>query len=47
LYKDGKGIDENINLLQNIKSLQRDALIFKDDNERLMKYQEEQNGFNI
>jgi hypothetical protein len=43
----GEGKEESINLVETIKSLQRYVLRYKVDNERLMKYQEQQNGFNI
>jgi hypothetical protein len=36
-----------MNLVETIKSLQRDVLSYKDDNERLMKAKEQQDGFNI
>jgi len=34
-------------LVDTIKSLQRDVLTYKDDNEKLIKAQAHQNGFNI
>ena len=36
----GEGKDENMNMVETIKKLQKDAQSHKDDNERLMKYKE-------
>jgi hypothetical protein len=36
-----------MNLVETIKSLQKDVQSYKDDNDRLMKAKEEQEGFNI
>jgi hypothetical protein len=36
-----------MNLVETIKSLQRDVLSYKADNEKLMRAQEQQNGINI
>jgi hypothetical protein len=36
----GEGKEERINLVETIKSLQRDVLSYKDDNEKLMKSHE-------
>jgi hypothetical protein len=43
----GEGKEENINLVETIKSFQKDVQIYKYDNERLMKAKEQQEGFNI
>jgi hypothetical protein len=43
--EDRKG--EIMNLVETIESLQMDVQIYKDDNEKLMKYKEKQGGFNI
>jgi hypothetical protein len=43
----GEGKEESMNLVETIKSLQRDVQIYKGDNERLMKSKEKQDGFNI
>jgi hypothetical protein len=43
----GEGKEESMNLMETIKSLQRDVLSHKDDNERLMKAKELQEDFNI
>jgi hypothetical protein len=43
----GEGKEESMNLVETIKSLQRDVLSHKDDNERLMKAKEQQEDFNI
>jgi len=37
----------SINLVETIKSLKRYVLSYKANNERLMKYHEQQNGFNV
>jgi hypothetical protein len=37
----GEGKDENMNMVEIIKNLQKDAQIHKDDNERLMKSNEQ------
>ena len=43
----GEGRDENMNVAETIKNLQKDAQIHKDDNERLMKAKEQQDEFNM
>jgi hypothetical protein len=42
-----EGKEESMNLVETIKSLQRDVLIHKADNESLMKAKEHQEDFNI
>ena len=42
-----EGLEESMNLVETIKSLQKDIQSYKGDNERLMKAKEEQEGFNI
>jgi 50S ribosomal subunit-associated GTPase HflX len=44
-HREGK--EESMNLVETIKSLQKDVQSYKDDNERLMKSKEKQDGFNI
>jgi hypothetical protein len=36
----GEGKEESMNLVETIKSLQKDVQIYKDDNERLMRAKE-------
>jgi hypothetical protein len=36
-----------VNLVETTKSMQRHVQSYKADNERLMKYKEQQDGFNI
>jgi hypothetical protein len=43
----GEGKEESMNLVETIKSLQKDVQSYKVDNERLMKAKEQQEGFNI
>jgi hypothetical protein len=43
----GKGKEENMNLVETIKKLQKDVQNYKVDNERLMKAKEKQEGFNM
>jgi hypothetical protein len=43
----GEGKEEIMNLVETIKSLQRDVLSHKVDNERLMRAKEQQKNFNI
>jgi hypothetical protein len=43
----GEGKEESMNLVETIKILQKDVQSYKDDNERLMKSKEQQEGFNI
>jgi hypothetical protein len=43
--EDGK--EESMNLVETIKSLQKDFQSYKFDNEKLMKSKEQQEGFNI
>jgi hypothetical protein len=42
-----EGRDENINMVETIKNLQKDVQIHKYDNERLMRDKEQQDDFNI
>jgi len=44
-HREGK--EESMNLVETIKSLQKYVQSYKDDNERLMKSKEQQEGFNI
>jgi len=44
-HEEGKG--ESMNLVETIKNLQRDVQRYKDDNDRLMKFNEPKYGFNI
>jgi hypothetical protein len=39
--------DENMNMTETIKNLQKDVKIHKDGNERLMKAKEQQDDFNV
>ena len=39
--------NENMNMVETIKNLQKDVQIHKDDNERLMKDKEQQDDFNM
>jgi hypothetical protein len=43
----GEGKDENLNIVETIKKLQKDVQSHKDNNERLMKYKEQQEEFNM
>jgi hypothetical protein len=43
----GEGRDENMNMVETIKNLQRDVQILKYDNERLMKDKEKKEEFNM
>jgi hypothetical protein len=43
----GEGKGDNMNLVETIKSLQKDVQSYKVDNERLMKSKEQQEDFNI
>jgi hypothetical protein len=43
----GEGKEESMNLIETIKSLQKDVQIYNVDNERLMKVKEQHEGFNI
>jgi hypothetical protein len=43
----GEGRDENMNLVETIKNLQKDVQSHKDDNERLMRDKEEHDEFNM
>jgi hypothetical protein len=43
----GEGKEESMNLVETIKSLQRDVQSYKVDNERLVKDKEQQDGFRI
>jgi hypothetical protein len=43
----GEGRDENMNMVETIKNLQKDVQSHKDDNERLMKAKEKQDEFNM
>jgi hypothetical protein len=40
----GEGKEESMNLVETIKSLQKDVQSYKDDNERLMKSKEQVGG---
>jgi hypothetical protein len=44
-HKEGK--EESMNLVETIKSLLKDVQSYKDDNEKLKKAKEKQDGFNI
>jgi hypothetical protein len=43
----GEGKDENLNMEETIRNLQKDVQSHKDDNERLMKSKEQQEDFNM
>jgi hypothetical protein len=43
----GEGRDENMNVVETIKSLQKDVQSHKADNERLMRAKEQQDDFNM
>jgi hypothetical protein len=43
----GEGKEENMNLVETIKILQKDVQIYKNDNDRIMKAKEKQEGFNV
>jgi hypothetical protein len=43
----GEERNEDMNLAETIKNLQKDVQIHKDDNERLMKDKEKQDDFNV
>ena len=43
----GEERDENINMVETIKNLQKDFQRHKDDNERIMKDKGQQEGFNM
>jgi hypothetical protein len=43
----GEGKEEKMNLLETIKSMQKDVHSYHNDNDRLMKTKEQQEGFNI
>jgi polyribonucleotide nucleotidyltransferase len=43
----GEGRDENMNMVETIKNLQKDVQSHKDDNERLMRAKEQQEDFNM
>jgi 50S ribosomal subunit-associated GTPase HflX len=43
----GEGKEESMNLVETIKSLQKNVQNYKADNESLMKSKEQQEGFNI
>jgi hypothetical protein len=43
----GEGRDENMNMVETIKNLQKDVQIHKDDNERIMRAKEQQDDFNM
>ena len=43
----GEGRDENMNMVETIKNLQKDVQSHKADNERLMRVKEQQNDFNM
>ena len=43
----GEGRDENMNMVEIIKNLQKDVQSYKADNERLMRAKEQQDDFNM
>jgi hypothetical protein len=43
----GEERDENLNMVETIKNLQKDVQSHKDDNEKLMKAKEQQDDFNM
>jgi hypothetical protein len=43
----GEGRDENMNMVETIKNLQKDVQSHKDDNESLMRAKEKQEEFNM
>ena len=43
----GEGRDENMNMVETIKNLQKDFQSHKYDNERLMRSKEQQDDFNM
>jgi hypothetical protein len=43
----GEGRDENMNMVETIKNLQKDVQSHKDDNERIMRAKEQQEDFNM
>jgi predicted RNase H-like nuclease (RuvC/YqgF family) len=43
----GEGRDENMNMVETIKNLQRDVQSHKDDNESLMRSKEQHDDFNM
>jgi hypothetical protein len=43
----GEERDENLNMVETIKNLQKDVQRHKDDNERLMRAKEQQDDFNM
>jgi hypothetical protein len=43
----GEGRDENMNMVETIKNLQKDVQIHKYDNERLIRAKEQQEDFNM
>jgi hypothetical protein len=43
----GEGRDENMNMVETIKNLQKDFQSHKDDNERLMRAKEQHDEFNM
>jgi hypothetical protein len=43
----GEGRDENMNMVETIKSLQKDVQIHKFDNESLIRANEQQEDFNM
>jgi hypothetical protein len=43
----GEGREESMNLVETIKIRKKDVMSYKVDNERLMKYKEQDEGFNI
>jgi hypothetical protein len=43
----GEGRDENMNMIETTKNLQKDFQSHKDDNERLMRAKDQQEDFNM
>ena len=43
----GEGKEENMNMVETIKNLQKGVQIHKDDNERIMKAKEKKEDFNM
>jgi hypothetical protein len=43
----GEGRDENMNMVETIKNLQKDVQIYKDDNESIMRAKEKHDDFNM
>jgi hypothetical protein len=43
----GEGRDENMNMVETIKNLQKDIQIHKADNKRIMRAKDQQEDFNM